>query len=257
MPRHQAPHAPAPSSTPSRPRRAARLRHAFVRPAVGASVALAVVATTGAAMASGDQIRTGAPGTTAADSAQAARLTELRSSMSTSREATRRHAREKVRANTAKIAEERVAKAAAERRAKAEKKRRAHAAKAARAAARARAAERSKASRAAARRAASQADPRSVARRVMGEYGFGADQWRCLETLWTGESGWQHTATNSSSGAYGIPQALPGSKMASAGGDWRSNPETQIRWGLGYIKQSYGTPCGALGFWNSHNPHWY
>ena len=105
--------------------------------------------------------------------------------------------------------------------------------------------------------AAAQADPQGVARRVMGEYGFGADQFGCLQQLWTGESNWNYAAQNAASGAYGIPQALPGSKMAVAGADWRTNPETQIRWGLGYIKAAYGTPCGALGFWNSHYPHWY
>ena len=105
--------------------------------------------------------------------------------------------------------------------------------------------------------AAAQDDPQGVARRVMGEYGFGADQFGCLQQLWTGESNWNYAAQNAASGAYGIPQALPASKMASAGADWRTNPETQIRWGLGYIKAAYGTPCGALGFWNSHYPHWY
>lgn len=70
-------------------------------------------------------------------------------------------------------------------------------------------------------------------------------QYRCLELLWTRESGWNHLADNPSSDAYGIPQSLPGSKMASAGADWRTNPATQIRWGLGYIRASYGTPCGA------------
>ena len=111
--------------------------------------------------------------------------------------------------------------------------------------------------KAAAAVAAAQADPQGVARRVMGEYGFGADQFGCLQQLWTGESNWNYAAQNAASGAYGIPQALPASKMASAGADWRTNPETQIRWGLGYIKAAYGTPCGALGFWNSHYPHWY
>jgi hypothetical protein len=70
-------------------------------------------------------------------------------------------------------------------------------------------------------------------------------QYRCLEQLWTRESGWNHLADNPSSDAYGIPQSLPGSKMASAGADWRTNPATQIRWGLDYIRASYGTPCGA------------
>lgn len=129
--------------------------------------------------------------------------------------------------------------------------------KVARAKARKAAAAKKAAQKAAAQLAANQADPQGVARRVMGEYGFGADQFGCLVQLWTGESDWNYTASNPSSGAYGIPQALPATKMATAGADWQTNPETQIRWGLGYIKASYGTPCGALNFWNSHYPHWY
>lgn len=79
----------------------------------------------------------------------------------------------------------------------------------------------------------------------MGEtYGWGQDQFECLVSLWDKESGWRYNAKNKSSGAYGIPQSLPGSKMASAGSDWKTNPETQIRWGLGYIRR-YDTPCGA------------
>jgi len=75
---------------------------------------------------------------------------------------------------------------------------------------------------------------------------WGDDQWPCLEKLWTKESGWNHLKWNTAgSGAYGIPQALPASKMASAGSDWQTNPDTQVRWGLGYIQGRYGTPCGA------------
>lgn len=85
--------------------------------------------------------------------------------------------------------------------------------------------------------------------------GWGEDQFSCLVTLWNRESGWNTTSTNRSSGAYGIPQALPGSKMASAGADWRTNPATQIEWGLGYISKRYGTPCGALGHF--YNRGWY
>ncbi|MEV1174191.1 lytic transglycosylase domain-containing protein [Nonomuraea sp. NPDC049784] len=80
-------------------------------------------------------------------------------------------------------------------------------------------------------------------------------EFRCLDNLWTRESNWNHRAFNRSSGAYGIPQALPGGKMRGAGSDWKSNPETQIRWGLAYIKGRYGRPCGAWGHWRSHN--WY
>jgi hypothetical protein len=70
-------------------------------------------------------------------------------------------------------------------------------------------------------------------------------QFRCLDRLWTRESGWNHRAQNRSSGAYGIPQATPGRKMSRVGRDWRDNPETQIRWGLRYIESRYGTPCDA------------
>lgn len=80
-------------------------------------------------------------------------------------------------------------------------------------------------------------------------------QFDCLDSLWTRESNWNHRAYNRSSGAYGIPQALPGGKMAGAGWDWRHNPTTQIRWGLTYIKSRYGRPCGAWGHFRSHN--WY
>jgi hypothetical protein len=76
-------------------------------------------------------------------------------------------------------------------------------------------------------------------------YGWGSGELSCLDSLWTKESSWQVHATNSSSGAYGIPQALPASKMATYGSDWRDNPVTQIAWGLNYIKVSYGTPCSA------------
>lgn len=89
----------------------------------------------------------------------------------------------------------------------------------------------------------------------MQAYGWGADQLTCLVSLWEKESNWNSTAENPSSGAYGIPQSLPGSKMASAGADWRSNPATQIKWGLGYIKDRYKTPCGAWG--HSVQVGWY
>jgi hypothetical protein len=85
--------------------------------------------------------------------------------------------------------------------------------------------------------------------------GFGLSQMPCLDKLWKKESGWNHKASNRSSGAYGIPQSLPGSKMASAGSDWRTNPATQIKWGLGYIKGRYGSPCGAWSHSQSHG--WY
>ncbi|WP_297374431.1 lytic transglycosylase domain-containing protein [Cryobacterium sp.] len=85
--------------------------------------------------------------------------------------------------------------------------------------------------------------------------GWGTDQFNCLVSLWNKESGWRVNAANSSSGAYGIPQSLPGSKMASAGSDWQTNAGTQIEWGLGYISGRYGTPCGAWG--HSVDVGWY
>ena len=86
--------------------------------------------------------------------------------------------------------------------------------------------------------------PQQIAKAMLGSYGWSSSQFGCLQSLWNAESGWNVYASNPS-GAYGIPQALPGSKMASAGPDWQSNPATQIRWGLGYIKGLYGSPCGA------------
>jgi hypothetical protein len=98
-------------------------------------------------------------------------------------------------------------------------------------------------------------DPRDVARAMLAEFGWSQDQFGCLDSLWSRESGWNPRAANPSSSAYGIPQALPGSKMASAGPDWEYNPETQIRWGLGYIQGRYGSPCGAWG--HSQAAGWY
>jgi hypothetical protein len=80
---------------------------------------------------------------------------------------------------------------------------------------------------------------------MLGGYGWGGSQFGCLVSLWNAESGWNVYATNPSSGAYGIPQSLPGSKMASAGPDWETDAATQIRWGLGYIAANYGSPCRA------------
>jgi len=80
---------------------------------------------------------------------------------------------------------------------------------------------------------------------MMLDSGFAISQFPCLNKLWTKESGWNHRARNPNSGAYGIPQAFPGDKMKSAGADWRNNPATQIKWGLGYIKGRYDNPCGA------------
>lgn len=88
-------------------------------------------------------------------------------------------------------------------------------------------------------------NPQQIASAMLGSFGWSSSEFSCLVSLWNLESGWNVYASNPSSGAYGIPQALPGSKMASAGPDWQSNAATQIRWGLGYIKADYGSPCGA------------
>jgi hypothetical protein len=89
-------------------------------------------------------------------------------------------------------------------------------------------------------------DPRDIAMSMLADYGWSSDQFSCLDSLWVSESNWNTYATNSSSGAYGIPQSLPAEKMASAGPDWRTNPATQIKWGLTYIESSYGSPCNAF-----------
>jgi len=86
--------------------------------------------------------------------------------------------------------------------------------------------------------------PQQIAEAMLGSFGWSSGQFACLDPLWARESGWRVTAENPS-GAYGIPQALPGSKMASAGPDWQTSAATQIEWGLGYIKGIYGSPCAA------------
>lgn len=97
--------------------------------------------------------------------------------------------------------------------------------------------------------------PRELGQLLLAEAGFGQDQWSCLDSLWTKESGWRVDADNPTSSAYGIPQALPGSKMSSEGADWETNAVTQIRWGLGYIENRYGTPCSAWAHSQANN--WY
>ncbi|MFJ9374438.1 phage tail tape measure protein [Streptomyces sp. NPDC101455] len=87
--------------------------------------------------------------------------------------------------------------------------------------------------------------------------GWSGPQWAALKNLWNGESGWNEKAYNKASGATGIPQSLPGSKMASAGADWKTNPATQIKWGLGYIASRYGNPLNAYSAWLGRSPHWY
>ncbi|WP_181785067.1 hypothetical protein [Streptomyces phytophilus] len=99
------------------------------------------------------------------------------------------------------------------------------------------------------------AGAKSAAREMLGQFGWGDRQWPPLDKLWTRESGWRWNARNPSSGAFGIPQSLPAWKMASAGADWRTNPATQIKWGLGYIDGRYGNPAGAWA--HSQRVGWY
>ncbi|MFF9215901.1 aggregation-promoting factor C-terminal-like domain-containing protein [Streptomyces viridosporus] len=94
------------------------------------------------------------------------------------------------------------------------------------------------------------AEVQSIARQMIP-----GDQFQCFSNIVQRESTWNYLAVNPSSGAYGLVQALPGSKMASAGADWQTNPATQIKWGLGYMNERYGSPCGAWSFWQAN--HWY
>ncbi len=94
------------------------------------------------------------------------------------------------------------------------------------------------------------AQVQSMARQIVP-----ADQFQCFSNIVQRESSWNYRADNPTSDAYGLVQALPGSKMASAGADWATNPATQIKWGLGYMNDRYGSPCGAWTFWQAN--HWY
>lgn len=224
------------------------------RPVVGSAIAVGMLTTMGAAVATGQDgpdeaaapatsQQSAAPASLAtADVADVDRLAEGRREANSSRSASREQDR---------------IEAAAKKRADARKAKAKKAADARKRKAASRAAERRKQAKKADWLAAVQKDPKPYAVELMREAGFGDDQWGCLETLWIGESDFEWDATNPSSGAYGIPQSLPAEKMASAGADWKTNPVTQMEWGIDYIKQSYGSPCEALNFWNSQNPHWY
>ncbi|WP_261165330.1 phospholipase [Microbacterium sp. Marseille-Q6965] len=156
---------------------------------------------------------------------------------------------QEVVAQTAQVKADAARQAAEEKRAAEEKA----------AAEQAAAAERAAAEAAAAQAVANASTPQgaqAAARDIAAaDYGWGADQFGCLSSLWMKESGWNYQAMNPSSGAYGIPQSLPGSKMATVGADWQTNPVTQIRWGLDYISRAYGTPCAAWG--HSQATNWY
>jgi hypothetical protein len=97
--------------------------------------------------------------------------------------------------------------------------------------------------------------PQQIAMAMLPSFGWPPSEFSCVNALWQRESGWNPCAANPSSGAYGIPQALPASKMASAGADWQTSAATQIRWGLGYIRATYGSPCGAWQHESSYG--WY
>jgi hypothetical protein len=156
---------------------------------------------------------------------------------------------------SADAAAKKAAEEAARQKAAADAQAKADAEKAAKAAEEAkRKADEEAANRAAARTALAAVPAGSVqamAAQIIGD----ANQFSCFSEIVKRESGWDYTATNASSGAYGLVQALPGSKMASAGADWKTNPATQIKWGLNYMNSRYGSPCDAWSFWQSH--HWY
>ncbi|WNI17570.1 transglycosylase SLT domain-containing protein [Actinacidiphila sp. ITFR-21] len=113
----------------------------------------------------------------------------------------------------------------------------------------------SRSSRSAARVSLSGQAPTVAGAKNFARAQLSSSQYTCLDNVVDHESGWNLFATNPSSGAYGLMQALPGSKMASAGSDWRTNPRTQIKWGLSYMENNYGTPCGAWNFWQKNG--WY
>jgi hypothetical protein len=194
-------------------------------PAASASVADASFA--GSAAQAGTLTGAAAQDNGLARSAQQLKATEAAARQAAVRQAI---ARQQARRAAARAARARAAAAAA--------KAAARAARAAR--------QRASATPAAATRPASASGPpQQIAQGMLASYGWSASQFSCLQPLWNAESGWNVSASNPSSGAYGIPQALPGSKMASAGADWQTNAATQIRWGLGYIRSVYGSPCGA------------
>lgn len=242
MSRHVARHAPRHAATRRVGfRRAARAT--VGRPVVTAGVAAALLSTAAMAAASS--------GGTASAEALTFAVDGLTSSASTEQSKTEQADLARVTADRSATNAQRSAAAA--RNAEVEKARAAKIAKQRKEAAEraARAAERERII------ANAQKDPKAVARMLLPEFGYSQAQWPCLDQLWIGESDWRWWVANPSSGAYGIPQSLPASKMATMGSDYRTNPVTQIRWGLDYIKKSYGTPCNALDVWNSRSPHWY
>lgn len=233
---------------------------AIRRPVVGGAIAVAMLGSVGATVALGDPSH---DATAAAPAAESSKTIAVSDAMAAD---TTRLAEDRRATNVSRSAsreQDRLATAAAKKKAGAKK-----AAEAKRkAAAKKEAAERKRTQEKAkpvsereftdAEIKQIQADPAPYGKELAAEYGWGDDQWSCLVSLWIGESNWDYSATNSSSGAYGIPQSLPASKMATAGDDWKTNPITQMEWGMDYIKTSYGDPCGAKAFWDSNDPHWY
>ncbi len=248
MPRYTPRHAPRHAATPARSRGrgahgAGRRRSTVVRPVLTTGVLAAVVG--GAAMTAA----------VTEETASASTLTLAIDSTTTSAstEQSRVAVEDAARVTADRAASNAQVSVVAAKNAAIERSR-------AEAAAKKRAAEAARAAREAQRKrilANAQEDPKSVARILMPEYGFDEGQWTCLDQLWIGESDWRWWAENQSSGAYGIPQSLPASKMASVGDDYLTNPVTQIRWGLNYIRSSYGSPCNALNQWLARSPHWY
>jgi hypothetical protein len=221
------------------------LRPLIRRPLLSAAALIAVVTLSGAGYAAGSISTVNAEKATFALDAAALRAGEQQAAVAAAEQKFQRDSAEVAEADRAarRAAAQEAARQAqleAERQAQLEAERQAVAARQAAA---------EEASRSAAR------DPRSAARAMLGEFGWGQSQFGCLDTLWQRESGWDPAADNPTSSAYGIPQALPGSKMASAGADWQTNPLTQMRWGLGYIDSRYGSPCGALE--HSERNNWY
>ena len=211
-------------------------------PAASASVAGAAFAGTAGGSAAPAHTLTGAA---AQDNDLARSVQDLKAREATARQAALRQAiaRQQARQEARKAARAAAAKAAAAK------------AAAARAAAARQQQQAAAAPAAAAQPATPSGSPQQIAQGMLGSYGWSSSQFSCLQPLWNAESGWNVSAANTSSGAYGIPQALPGSKMASAGADWQTDAATQIRWGLGYIRSVYGSPCGA---WSHEQAYgWY
>jgi hypothetical protein len=242
-PRHAPRHAATPRGRGRGAHAAARRRSPVFRPVLTTGVLAAVVG--GAAMAAA----------VTEDTASAATLTLAIDSNTTSAstEQSKVAVEDATRVTADRTASNAQLSVLAAKNAAAEKAR-------AEAAAKKRQAEAARAAREAERKrvlANAQDDPKSVAQLLMPEYGFDQSQWSCLDQLWIGESDWRWWAENQSSGAYGIPQSLPASKMGTVADDYLTNPVTQIRWGLNYIRSSYGTPCNALNQWLARSPHWY